>query len=893
MEPGTSQASGLEQFIGGKLIAWIGGIALFFAAAFGLKYSVDHNLIPPAVRAAAGYLLGIGLIAGGVVLKKKDYATTSQTLCATGVVILYAVIYACRSLYHFPIFTPAFSFGLMVVNTAAAFLLAVKLDGPVVAILGMVGGFLTPILLSTGEDRPEVLFPYIAALDVGLLAVTRRKRWDYLAVLGAVGTILMQLGWQVQFYSPPKMLIAQAAFVGYSLLFAGALAWAVKRDWYSRPLVVAAVLLPVGGFVISLSLLGGGGVGNSPGTYFWAVLAIDLVLLGLSQLRKTLRPLEYAASGLSFLIIAVWTVAVLKAPLLWWGLGLYLAFGVLHTGFAVFSIRRQGLATAGLSSLPNFVPVMALLLTLLPVVLQIPVPWTFWVVVLVLDLFAVMAATMARAWAGLLFTFLMTLATAAVWMLSVPAELGELTESLFVIGGAALFFMVASLVLARSAKRDEALLSTSAWEQNVTQQIPAMATCLPLALLVMAVGRYHPADPSNIFVTALALAAVGLGLTYWQAKRSNPDEATENIANGLPLFLVAGVAVVELAAYLATPAPRLTGVFLGWNIGFAVLFMGFPFVFRSRFIDRSKVWISAAVAAPLHFGLIYYLVWKEYSMIHKGLIPAAFAVAALASVWALASWLPKGTENRRSLLSWFGAVASLFVTLIFPIEFEHEWLTLGWALEGLALCWLFLRLQHPGLKRLGVVLLAAAFQRLALNWHVFSYHPATGMRILNWYLYTYGIVAFCLLAAGGLLKSQNDRRMGLPVRPALLTGGTILLFLLLNLEIGDYFSHGGPLVWDLSGDFARGMTYTIAWSLFALGLVGIGIAARARALRYSGLGLLGVALVKLFFFDLSHLGPLYRIGAFAGVAVVAITASVLYQRFLAVARSEENKGDQP
>jgi uncharacterized membrane protein len=77
------------------------------------------------------------------------------------------------------------------------------------------------------------------------------------------------------------------------------------------------------------------------------------------------------------------------------------------------------------------------------------------------------------------------------------------------------------------------------------------------------------------------------------------------------------------------------------------------------------------------------------------------------------------------------------------------------------------------------------------------------------------------------------------------------------------------------------MTYSIAWALFALGLLLIGIGKNLAPVRYASLALLGVTLIKLFFHDLSELGQLYRIGAFIGVAIILMVASWFYQRFLA------------
>src|SRR6266498_3185385 len=141
-----------EQFMGAKLFAWIGGLALFLGVAFFVKYSFEHNLVPPEMRVAIGFTVGLVLVGGGLALKRKENVVTSQTLCATGILILYAVTFACRSFYHFAFFGSIPTFLLMTLITAVAFLLAVRLDAIMVAILGMAGGFLTPILLSTGQE---------------------------------------------------------------------------------------------------------------------------------------------------------------------------------------------------------------------------------------------------------------------------------------------------------------------------------------------------------------------------------------------------------------------------------------------------------------------------------------------------------------------------------------------------------------------------------------------------------------------------------------------------------------------------------------------------------------------------------------------------------------------
>ena len=87
------------------------------------------------------------------------------------------------------------------------------------------------------------------------------------------------------------------------------------------------------------------------------------------------------------------------------------------------------------------------------------------------------------------------------------------------------------------------------------------------------------------------------------------------------------------------------------------------------------------------------------------------------------------------------------------------------------------------------------------------------------------------------------------------------------------------MAFDFSANFARDMTYSISWALFALLLIMIGLWKRVGGVRYAGIGLLAVTLLKLFFHDLSAIESIYRIAALIVVAVIALAASFLYQRF--------------
>jgi uncharacterized membrane protein len=289
---------------------------------------------------------------------------------------------------------------------------------------------------------------------------------------------------------------------------------------------------------------------------------------------------------------------------------------------------------------------------------------------------------------------------------------------------------------------------------------------------------------------------------------------------------------------------------------------------------------------------MYEVVCSAYPSRIPGLVPLAFALPSLLGVLVVLKRTSPNSPARNAQLALFGGAALFFITLIFPIQFDRQWITLGWALEGAALCWLFHRVPHRGLRLTGVVLLMVVFVRLALNPTVLSYHPRAALPILNWYLYTYGITTVCLFAAGRFLAPPRQFVLGSNVLPLLYTLGTVLAFLIVNIEIADYFSAPGAtaLTFQFSGNFARDMSYSIAWALFALLMLIVGIRKQIAPVRYASLGLLGLTVLKLFFHDLSRLDQLYRIGAFVGVAVIAILASFLYQRFLAVTeRNDETK----
>ncbi len=1020
----TLPAIDWERFMGVKLIAWLGGFAMFLGVVFFIKYELDQGHIPAEVRMAAAFITGLGLLVGGVVLSRKDYAALSQTLCATGVLILYASAFGCRAVYHFAFFGVIPTFLLMALITATAFLLADRLNALVVALLGMLGGFLTPMLLSTGQDSPLGLFGYIAILDAGLLLVGTRRQWPFLAALSAGATAIMEMLWAGEFFikesyaEGTNILVPMAVLAGFTGLYLAAAAVGKRRgrfDWWlaGSTLGLAAVAFAFTAWFLSFNTLA-----QRPWLIFGFVFLLDLLVTGL-VLLDGMAALAHPIAGLTaFGLLALWTLHSLTPDLLTAALVFYFLFAAGHSVFPLVLQRWRGAARERWWS--QVFPALALLLVLCPLFQLNEISFLVWPFVLLVDLLAIALAVVSATLVSVLVVLLLTLAATAALILKIPETLTGLGMPFFLLGIFAVFFVLAGVWLTRRFRAavsagtqtpDDDLMSAP----NVALQLPVVSSILPFLLLMMAAARLPLHDPSPVFGLGLLLVVLLLGVT----RLFDLD--------WMPAIGLACVAGLECAWHFRLFDPAQPGPPLTWYLIFMGVFTLFPFLFLGRFSERVGPWVASALAGPVQFFLIHRLVRQAYPNHVMGLLPAAFALPPLLGLVVVLKRVAATSPARMTQLAWIGGAALFFITLIFPIQFDRQWLTLAWAFEGVALLWLFHRVPHPGLRLVGAGLLVVAFVRLTLNPAVLDYHPRSAIPIFNWYLYAYGLVTLCLFAGARLLAPPRHQVLGLPAQPILTGLGIILAFLLVNIEIADFFSApgstltfefganfvcdmtcsmawalfglallwwfrsvphpglrlggvglllaafvwlalhpavfehhphsaipifnwylcayglvtvclfagarllapprhrvlglpappiltglgivmafllvnlevtdyftapGSTLTFEFGGNFARDMTYSIAWALFALALLVVGITRPARPLRYSALGLLGVTVLKLFFHDLASLAQLYRIGACIGFAVVALVASFAYQRFFSAAVKAKESGHE-
>ena len=191
-------AAFFERFVGGRLLIWIGGIALAVAGVFLVRHSID--LVTPEARMIAAALLGLVLIGAGEYARGgrllADDPRIGQALVGAGVVILYAAAYGSHLL--FGLIGSGTAAALMLLITAAALGLSLRHGAPTAA-MGLIGGFSTPMLVGDAAAGALPVLAYVALLDVAIFAIAWRRRWIWLAP----AAVLLSFAWTGYFTLEP------------------------------------------------------------------------------------------------------------------------------------------------------------------------------------------------------------------------------------------------------------------------------------------------------------------------------------------------------------------------------------------------------------------------------------------------------------------------------------------------------------------------------------------------------------------------------------------------------------------------------------------------------------------------------------------------------------------
>jgi uncharacterized membrane protein len=180
--PGIS----LEASLGQKWMPIIGIVTVIFGVGYFLKYAIDQGWVSPMQRIILVYGWGAAFIGTGHFLRKKGYSAYGLIVMGGGLGALYFATFAAYHLYHLFSQTPTFL--IMFLITVAAGVLSVYYSNMWLAVLGLFGGYFTPVMLSTGSNNYWFLFIFLYILNSGVLGVAYYRRWPLLHYLGFIGT---------------------------------------------------------------------------------------------------------------------------------------------------------------------------------------------------------------------------------------------------------------------------------------------------------------------------------------------------------------------------------------------------------------------------------------------------------------------------------------------------------------------------------------------------------------------------------------------------------------------------------------------------------------------------------------------------------------------------------
>ena len=222
-------ARDLEQRIGARWATWVGIVAILFGVSFFLKWSFDNDLIGPAGRVMLGCLAGIGFLAAGLLLHpRRDLPFLSEGLAGGGLGILYLSLFAAHALYGLLASGPTFA-GMFAVTLAGAGV-SVVTRREATAVLAVLGGLLTPVLVRVPQPDERRLLAYLVVLDVLVLLIARFRTWPALNRLAWLGTAALLSTLALEPAPGPHPLARLALLTSLWAIFRAAPIWRERAE---------------------------------------------------------------------------------------------------------------------------------------------------------------------------------------------------------------------------------------------------------------------------------------------------------------------------------------------------------------------------------------------------------------------------------------------------------------------------------------------------------------------------------------------------------------------------------------------------------------------------------------------------------------------------------------
>jgi len=280
-----------ESRIGVHWLNRVGILAVLVAVSLFLKFAFEGGWIGPVGRISIGLIAGIAITAWSEWFRNRRYQIFSFSLKALGLGVLYLSLWAAFQVYNLIPWSVAFLAMVAVTGTTAA--LALWQSSEILALFALIGGFLTPVLLYTGQSREIELFSYIAILNATTLVLAGYRAWRRLLLVSVVATSILYFSWYAIFYRSdelaPTLAFATLFFITFTLSPLAESAIRPEASTHSKILALASLLNPSFYFLALYLMLGR----SDRTTLAWCAvgLGVGYAVIG-GFLRARIRPRE-------------------------------------------------------------------------------------------------------------------------------------------------------------------------------------------------------------------------------------------------------------------------------------------------------------------------------------------------------------------------------------------------------------------------------------------------------------------------------------------------------------------------------------------------------------------------------------------------------------------------
>jgi uncharacterized membrane protein len=260
----------MEYAVASQWLLRVGILILVVGIGFFLKYSIDRGLLGPQARVALSTITGLGMLVAGTQILGRKYHVLGQGLLGGGLATLYFSVFAAANLFHLIGPTPAFM--LMGLITVLAGGIAVRFDSMLVAVLGIIGGYGTPLMLESPEVNFPALLGYILVLGVGVLAICYWKNWPLVNYLSFFATYALTVAALADYRLPHFWQVFPFLIAYFALFSTMTFLYKLIRQDRSNLLDLLAMLANAGVFFA----VGGSLVDDAYGRRWVAVMAAGL-----------------------------------------------------------------------------------------------------------------------------------------------------------------------------------------------------------------------------------------------------------------------------------------------------------------------------------------------------------------------------------------------------------------------------------------------------------------------------------------------------------------------------------------------------------------------------------------------------------------------------------------